>query len=100
MELLELLNAIRRRWIVFLQAIIIFPVVAVLAALLLPKNYIAASRVMVSSSDSTLSILSDLGLGEVAAGLNTSTDDIQTTISLATTRPLLNEVIWRLQLTQ
>ena len=43
---------------------------------------------MVSSSDSTLSILSDLGLGEVAAGLNT-TDDIQTTISLATTRPLL-----------
>ena len=98
MELLELLHAIRRRWILFAQAIILFPIVAVVAAFLLPKNYIAASRVMVSSSDSTLSILSDLGLGEVAAGLNTSTDDIQTTISLATTRPLLNEVIWRLQL--
>lgn len=98
MELLELLNAIRRRWLIFVQALIVFPTFAIIISLLLPKNYISATRVMVSSSDSTLSILSDLGLGEVAAGLSSSTDDIQTTISLATTRPLLNEVIWRLQL--
>ena len=49
MELLELLHAIRRRWILFAQAIVLFPILAVVAAFILPKNYIAASRVMVLS---------------------------------------------------
>ena len=98
MELLRLYTALlRRRWLV-LQAVVFFAVAGVLLALLLPKNYVAASRVLVSSSDTSLSILSDLGLGEVAAGLSNSSDDITNKISLATTRPVLDEVIWRLQI--
>ncbi len=98
MELLRLYTALlRRRWLVA-QSVVFFAVAGVMLALFLPKNYVAASRVLVSSSDTSLSILSDLGLGEVAAGLSASTDDITNKISLATTRPVLEEVIWRLQI--
>ncbi len=97
MELLTLYTALLRRKWVILQAIILFTVGAVVLSLVLPKNFRASSRVVVSTSDTSLSILNDLGLGEIAAGLSDS-DDIQNKISLATTRPVLDEVIWRLQL--
>ncbi len=98
MELLKLYTALlRRRWLV-IQAAVLFTAVGITLALVLPKNYQASSRVLVSSSDTTMSILSDLGLSEVAAGLNNSTDDITNKIQEALTRPLIDEVIWRLQL--
>ncbi|NOY25542.1 MAG: polysaccharide biosynthesis tyrosine autokinase [Oligoflexia bacterium] len=97
MELLTLYNALlRRKWII-IQSVVLFTLAGVLLALLLPKNFRTSSRVLVSTSDSSLSILNDLGLGEIAAGLS-NTDDIENKISLATTRPVLDEVIWRLQL--
>ncbi len=98
MELVKLYTALlRRRWLV-IQSVAFFTLAAVLLALVLPKNYKASARVLVSSSDTSMSILSDLGLSEVAAGLSSSADDIQNKINLATTRPVLNEVIWNLQL--
>ena len=98
MELVKLYTALlRRRWLVF-QSVGFFVVAALALALLLPKNYKASARVLVSSSDASMSILSDLGLSEVAAGLSSGADDLQNKISMATTRPVLEEVIWKLQL--
>lgn len=98
MELIKLYTALwRRRWLV-LESVVFFTAVGVALALLLPRNYTATARVLVSSNDTAMSILSELGLSEVATGLAKSDDDILSKISLATTRPVLNEVIWRLQL--
>ena len=98
MELIKLYTALlRRRWLV-LQSVVFFVVASLALALLLPKNYKASARVLVSSSDTSMSILSDLGLGEVAAGLSSGADDLQNKISMATTRPVLEQVIWKLQL--
>lgn len=97
MELLTLYTALlRRKWII-VQAVLLFTIGGVVLSLVLPKNFQATSRVLVSTSDTSLSILSELGLSELAAGLS-GTDDITNKISLATTRPVLDEVVWRLQL--
>ncbi|MCB9777313.1 MAG: polysaccharide biosynthesis tyrosine autokinase [Alphaproteobacteria bacterium] len=97
MELLTLYTALLRRKWVILQAVVLFTVGAAILSVVLPKNFRTSSRVLVSTSDTSLSILNDLGLGEIAQGLS-NTDDIQNKITLATTRPVLDEVIWRLQL--
>jgi len=98
MELIKLYTALlRRRWLI-VQSVVFFVLASAALALLLPKNYKASARVLVSSSDTSMSILSDLGLSEVAAGLSSSADDLQNKISMATTRPVLEEVIWKLQL--
>ena len=98
MELLKLTTALlRRRWLI-IQSVVFFVVAAACLAMLLPKNYRANARVLVSSSDASMSILSDLGLSEVAAGLSSGDEDIANKISLATTRPVLEDVVWRLQL--
>jgi succinoglycan biosynthesis transport protein ExoP len=98
MELLKLYTAlVRRRWLV-LYSIVFFTVAAAVLAMMLPKNYRATAKVLVSSSDTSLSILSDLGLGEVAAGLNDESDDIANRIQMAMSRPVIEDVIWRLQL--
>ncbi len=98
MELLKLYTALmRRKWLV-VQSVVFFVIAAVVLSLVLPKNYRASARVMVNSSDSTMSILSELDLSEIATGLSSSSDDITNKIALATTRPLLEDLIWRLQL--
>jgi capsular exopolysaccharide synthesis family protein len=98
MELIKLYTALmRRKWLV-IQSVVFFVIAAGFLSVLLPKNYRASSRVMVNSSDSTMSILSDLDLSEIATGLSSSSDDITNKIALATTRPLLEQLIWRLQL--
>lgn len=98
MELLKLYTALmRRKWLV-IQSVLFFAVAGVVLALVLPKNYTASARVLVNSSDAALSVLSDLGLSEIATGLSSSSDDVTNKISLSTTRPILEQVIWKLQL--
>lgn len=98
MELVKLYAALlRRKWLV-IQSMVFFVVLGVVLALVLPKNYTATARVWINSSDASLSVLSDLGLGELATGLNNSSDEVADRIALATTRPILNDIIWRLQL--
>lgn len=98
MELLKLYSALfRRKWLV-VQSVAFFLVLSVVLALVLPKNYEASARVWINSSDASLSVLSDLGLSEVAAGLNSSSDEVADQIALVTTRPILDDLVWRLQL--
>jgi len=98
MELIKLYNALLRRKWLLVQSVVFFAIVGIVLALLLPKNYQSTSRVLVSSSDSTMSILAEMGLSEVATSLSSSDDDISNVIALATTRPLIDDLIWRLQL--
>jgi capsular exopolysaccharide synthesis family protein len=98
MELVKLYTALlRRRWLVA-QSVVFFTLLGLILALVLPKNYTATTKVLINSSDTTLSILSELGLSEVATGLASESDDISNKIALSSTRPVLDEVIWKLQL--
>lgn len=98
MELLKVWSVLMRRKWLFLQAVVFFTVGACLLSLLLPKRYSATAKISVESSDAAMSILSDMDLSEMAKDLTGSTDDITNKIALAQMRPVLDEVIWRLQL--
>lgn len=98
MELLKIWSVLMRRKWLFLQAIVFFTVGAAILALLLPKSYESTAKISVESSDAAASILGDLDLGEMATSLMNSDDDMTTKIALGTMRPILEEVIWRLQL--
>ena len=98
MELLNLYTAILRRKWLLIQAIVFFTVAGALTAMLMPKTFQASAKMAVSSSDTDMSILSELGLQEMALSLSGASDDIQNHITRSTTRPILEEVIWRLQL--
>lgn len=98
MELLKVYAALLRRKWIFLQAVVFFTLGAGILAMVLPRQYVAVSKISVESSDADLSILGEMDLGEMAASLSGSSDDMQTKIALAQMRPVLDEVIWRLQL--
>jgi capsular exopolysaccharide synthesis family protein len=98
MELLRLAAVLARRRFVVLESIAFFTMVAVLVALLVPRTYTASARVLIAPSDTTASVLTDLDLAEIATGMTAASKDIENHIALATTRPVLDEVIWRLQL--
>ena len=98
MEILHLYSALlRRKWLI-IESVAFFLAAAVAVTMLLPKQYQATSKLIVESSDTTNSILSELGLEEVAMSLTSGSDDMQNKIALATMRPVLEEVIWKLQL--
>ena len=98
MELLEVWSVLLRRKWLFLQAVVFFVVGAGVLAATLPKRYAAAARVSVDTSSASLSILADMDLSEMAQSLAGGSDDMQTKIALAQIRPVLEEVVWRLQL--
>ncbi len=98
MEILHLYNALLRRKWLFVQAVVFFVLAAGIITMVLPKQYQGTSKLIVESSDTTSSILSELGLDEVAVSLSSGSDDMQNKIALATMRPVLDEVIWKLQL--
>jgi capsular exopolysaccharide synthesis family protein len=87
----------RRRFVV-LSSLVLFTAVAVLVVLFAPRTYTASARVLIAPSDTTASVLTDLDLAEIASGMTAASKDIENHIALATTRPVLDEVIWRLQL--
>jgi capsular exopolysaccharide synthesis family protein len=98
MELLRLAAVLARRRFVVLESLALFTLVAVLVVLFAPRTYTASARVLIAPSDTTASILTDLDLAEIATGMTAASKDIENHIALATTRPVLDEVIWRLQL--
>ncbi len=98
MELLKILAVLQRRRWLFLQAVVFFVVGAGVLAQVLPKRYTAAARMSVDTSSASLSILADMDLTEMAQSLAGGSDDMQTKIALAQVRPVLEEVVWRLQL--
>ncbi len=98
MEVLRLFHAlIRRKWLL-VEAVAFFLAAALLLTALLPRQYQATAKVIVESSDSTSSILSELGLEEMALSLTSSSDEMQDKLALAVLRPVLTEVVWKLQL--
>ena len=98
MELLKIWQALLRRKWLFIQAVVFFTIGAGALALILPKHYVSATKISVTTSDAALSILGDLDLGEMASSLNGSSDDMETKMALSQMRPVLQEVVWRLQL--
>jgi capsular exopolysaccharide synthesis family protein len=98
MELLKVYAALLRRKWIFLQAVVFFTVGAGALAMVLPKRYEASAKLAVESSSASMSILGEMDLSEMAQSLSGSSDDMMTKISLAQMRPVLDEVIWRLQL--
>lgn len=97
-EVLKLLSVLwRRRWTV-LGSTALFLTTAIFATLMLPAQYTAQTQVIVESEDSATSLLNDLGLSEMAMSLTTASDEIQNKIYLATSQPIVDEVIWKLQL--
>ena len=98
MELLKVWAALLRRKWLFLQALVFFTAGAAALSFVLPKRFEAASKISVESSDASLSILSDMDLSEMASSIVGASDDTETKIALAQMRPMLDEVIWRLQL--
>lgn len=98
MELLKVWTVLLRRKWLFIQAVVFFTMGASILAMVLPKRYESTAKISVESSDASMSILSDMDLSEMAQSLTGASDDMQTKIALAQMRPVLDEVIWRLQL--
>lgn len=98
MELLALLTTLYHRKGTVLLSVCAFLGVALLANAVLPEQFTAETQVIVEGDDSTTSLLNDLGLAEMAKSLSTASDDIQNKIYLATSKPVMDEVIWRMQL--
>ncbi len=98
MELLKVYAALLRRKWLFIQAVVFFTIGAGALALVLPKRYQATSKISVESSSVASSILGEMDLGEMASSLSGSSDDMQTKLALAAMRPVLDQVVWRLQL--
>lgn len=98
MELLKVWTALLRRKWIFIQAVVFFIVGAGIIASILPKRYEATAKISVETSEASMSILGDLDLQEMAQSLTGAGDDMMTKIALAQMRPILEEVVWRLQL--
>lgn len=98
MELLKVWTALLRRKWIFIQAVLFFIIGAGILAYILPKRYEATAKISVETSEASMSILGDLDLQEMAQSLTGAGDDIMTKIALAQMRPILEEVVWRLQL--
>lgn len=98
MELLKVYAALLRRKWLFIQAVVFFTLSAGVLAKVLPRKYEATAKIHVEASDASLSILGEMDLGEMASSLGGSSADLETMIALATMRPVLDEVVWRLQL--
>ena len=96
MELIQFTNVLWRRRAVVSGSLLCFLVVAVLATILLPRSYEAETELLITGEESTTSLLNELGLSEMAMSLNG--DDHQNKIYLATSDPIMEDVIWRLQL--
>jgi capsular exopolysaccharide synthesis family protein len=96
MELIQFANVLWRRRAVVSGSLLCFLVVAVLATILLPRSYEAETELLITGEESTTSLLNELGLSEMAMSLNG--DDHQNKIYLATSDPIMEDVIWRLQL--
>jgi capsular exopolysaccharide synthesis family protein len=98
MEILTVLGAIWRRKLVVVASLVIFLAVAVVMTLLIPKQYEAEALMQVTSADSSTSLLNELGMSEMAMTLTTGDEDMQDKIFVALAPPVMDEVIWRLQL--
>lgn len=94
MELRDYLNVIRaRKWII-IQAVVIVTLTAVVVSLVQPPVYEAAAKVLISESDSGISLF-----GSVLPELSSQPErSLQTQVELMQLRPLAEDTIRQLGL--
>jgi capsular exopolysaccharide synthesis family protein len=99
MEFLKIWEILlRRKWIV-ISVFLTFFIAVVFGTHLVAPTYKARAKLLVETSDSLSSLLAALGLQALGAGAtDTSDEDYETDIALATIRPLLEELISSLDL--
>lgn len=98
MEILTVLSAIWRRKSVVIASLAAFLTAAVLATILLPRLYESAALVEVTSSDASSSLLNEIGMSEMALSLTSGDEEMQDKIYVALAPPVMEQVIWRMQL--
>lgn len=92
MEFLKLLEILqRRKWLIIVMSFAFFFTVIILTSLITP-TYKVKTKLLISPSDTLSSLLSTLGL-RGAAKATSSSDEYETYIALAKTKPLLNKLI-------
>ncbi|MFX0203978.1 MAG: GumC family protein, partial [Candidatus Hodarchaeota archaeon] len=99
MEFLKIWEILlRRKWIV-ISVFLTFFIAVVIGTHLVARTYKARAKLLVETSDSLSSLLTALGLEALGGGAtDTSDEDYETDIALATIRPLLEELISSLDL--
>ena len=81
MELIRITSAILRRKWLLIQAVLFFTVLSVVLTRNMPRQYKATTKVMVSTSDASMSVLSDMGLQELVSGMSDASDEMQNHIA-------------------
>lgn len=87
----------RRKWII-IQSFLIIALTSIIASFLITPVYEASGKVLIKTSDTASSLLTNLGLGDISSILTGSETETETYIELATLEPVLSKVISKLQL--
>lgn len=98
MEILTVLTAIWRRKAVVFASLFLFVVLGVVLSLFTPRLYQADALLQITAQDETASLLSDLGMSEIGMTLTSGDEEIQDKIYIALAPPVMEEVVWKLQL--
>lgn len=88
---------LRRKWII-IQSFLIIALTSIIASFLITPVYEASGKVLIKTSDTASSLLTNLGLGDISSILTGSETETETYIELATLEPVLSKVISKLQL--
>jgi capsular exopolysaccharide synthesis family protein len=98
MEFLKIWEILLRRKWVLVGTFLAFFSVVVIGTKIITRTYKAQAKLLVETSDSLTSLMSNLGLQDQLGMSLTSTESYETDIALATIRPLLEELISSLDL--
>jgi|GEM_PF-1236203 len=98
MELQKIWEILRRRRWLFGGVFLIVFCTFIIGTYLLPSTYKATALVLIEDSEAITILMSTLNLLQENAVVSDSTEEYETDIALATTRPLLKKLISSLQL--
>jgi len=89
----------RRKWVIILTFMVLVPT-SIVGTFMLPPVYESDSKVLLKKSDSEIYLLSNIGLDDTRQPSSASLgeNDIENCMTLATSEPILDELIWKLQL--
>ncbi|MDP6522876.1 MAG: polysaccharide biosynthesis tyrosine autokinase [Kiritimatiellia bacterium] len=97
MELLKILEVVRRRLVAIILVFLLFFGALAFWASVTPAIFEGKAKLLVESSDTLDSLMSSLGMQSMGGG-SSSSEDYETDIALATLRPLLTKLIDQLEL--
>lgn len=101
MELRKILEIVwRRKWII-VQAFLIISLTTIIGTSLITPTFEASAKLLIKSSDTASSLLSSIGLegsSDLSSLIGGADVDSETYIALAGSNPVLETVIWKLQM--